>query len=67
MPREDETTPASVVVEVSHDAGLAAALSAVLARDARSGEVRAYAERYGWDEPVQELVNLFLAAGKEAR
>ena len=27
MPREDETTPASVVVEVSHDAGLAAARS----------------------------------------
>lgn len=55
------------LVHPGDDAGLAAALSAVLARDARSGEVRAYAERYGWDEPVQELANLFQAAGKEAR
>jgi teichuronic acid biosynthesis glycosyltransferase TuaC len=43
-------------------AALTAALRAVLAGPRDPAIVRAYAERYGWREPVQQLVDLFHSA-----
>lgn len=40
----------------------AAALGAVFAADRDAGEVRRYAERFGWQEPVEDLVDTFRAA-----
>ena len=42
--------------------GCAAALTRVLAAGDRRADVRAYAERYGWDEPVAALVETFCEA-----
>lgn len=42
--------------------GCAAALTRVLAAGDRRADVRAYAERYGWDEPVAALVETFREA-----
>ena len=46
--------------------GLVTALTATLAAGRRTDEVRAFAERYGWAEPVAELVETFRAAAQEA-
>jgi hypothetical protein len=46
-------------------AGLVAALSPFLARDPDRVAVRAFAQRYGWDEPVAMLVRTFRAALQE--
>ncbi|MGC6489031.1 MAG: glycosyltransferase, partial [Planctomycetota bacterium] len=49
-------------------AGFTAALGQVLAADRANGEVRRYAERFGWREPVADLVETFRAAAlQEAR
>ena len=50
------------LVEPGDIDGFAAAISRVLERGARGREVRAYAERYGWDEPVGALVETFQAS-----
>ena len=47
--------------------GFAAALSAVVAAGHRPDEVRAYALRFGWDEPVARLVETFNDAAGGAR
>jgi glycosyltransferase involved in cell wall biosynthesis len=47
-------------------AGLAAALQQVLARPADRAVVRAFAERYGWAEPIATLVGVFRQALQEA-
>ncbi|MEC8653697.1 MAG: glycosyltransferase [Planctomycetota bacterium] len=59
--------PLGALVEPGDVDGLAAALSVVLSRGARRDEVRAYSERYGWDEPVAELVETFRSAVEGAR
>lgn len=50
------------LVPAGDDAALAAALRGVLAAPPARARIRAFAERYGWDAPVQELVALFRAA-----
>ena len=42
--------------------GVAVALQRVLAAGDRRADVRAHAERYGWDEPVEALVSTFREA-----
>lgn len=50
------------LVDVGDRAGLQQALAAVLDRGADRARVRAFAERYGWHEPVAQLVAVFEAA-----
>lgn len=56
-------TPArGALVAPGDTAGLADAIRRVLATPAEPAAVRAFAERYGWREPVAELVELFRRA-----
>ena len=50
------------LVPVGDVAGFQDALEDVLHRDKCTEEVRAFAEQYGWSEPVATLVNLFRSA-----
>lgn len=47
------------LVPVGDTAGFTAALQLVLDRKKQTNEVRAFAERYGWQEPVDQLVQMF--------
>ena len=49
-------------MRVGDVAGLRDALREVLAVERRPGEVRAFAERYGWREPIDDLVATFARA-----
>lgn len=54
------------LVEVGDDGGLGAALRRVLDTPPEPQRVRAFAERYGWQQPVQLLVDTFRRLGGEA-
>lgn len=53
------------LVPVGDVAGFAAALQRVLDGEKCTERVRAFAERYGWDEPIAQLQQTFLAASGE--
>ncbi|MGK0299527.1 MAG: teichuronic acid biosynthesis glycosyltransferase TuaC [Planctomycetota bacterium] len=50
------------LVPVGDVAGFAVALQRVLDDEKRTSEVRAFAERYGWQEPIEHLVQTFRRA-----
>lgn len=60
QPAVDDVT-LGALVPPGDDAALAAAIRRVLAAPADPARVRAFAERYGWDEPVAFLVERFRA------
>lgn len=53
------------LVPIGDTAGFTVALQRVLDGQKHTKEVRAYAERYGWQEPVEQLVQVFRNAGGE--
>ena len=62
---DDPPQHLGALVEPRDVDALAAALRVVLDAGGRSSEVRAFAERYGWHEPVAALVATFRAAAGE--
>jgi len=59
---DDVPSARGALVEVGDVDGLTDALRAVLAAGHQPQQVRAFAERYGWQQPVEQLVATFRAA-----
>lgn len=55
------------LIDVGDVDGLTAALRAVLAAGITKSDVRAFAERYGWQEPVEQLARTFVGAAQASR